>query len=207
MEVITNYFVNGIFKKVIPKEADKYQATIFNIDGVRYDLLNEKDLRNLPCPDQKKLLNYTTNRIDYILRMCSKNIYKNDEEQGLLAILAALNMMIKSKFWLHENYLDLIKLFYKSGRIEQAEKLESVIDKEIVFGHTVKLSISSNEKDEELELKKPRQLWLEEKQYYYLRWKYPRLCPKSKNAYRKLKIKNKKEYDMLRSLIPDNYTI
>ena len=308
--IITDYFHNGVLYRVTPEGGSPYNALMFISEGTKYSLLSKTDLYNLPIPNfwSESSFPDTKKNEDYILRMCAKNIYKYDPGKGITAMKKACDMMLKSNIkWCHEDYLYLVKMLYKEGRIEEAEKTEDIINKLIPFGNTVQsrkklvekmlniaikncallhtnLLIISGSKacsaydamlrnrvfcidgkdkrfmelpviredsycnfaafiygiskmydsdgkqikdivaysnrpfiddrtDEEKEnylawlneTKKPIQYWVEEKQFYYLKYRHPEICPHSKYAFDKLKRENYAEFAKLISVLPDKY--
>lgn len=54
-------------------------------------------------------------------------------------------------------------------------------------------------------IKQPRTFWIEEKQFYYLKYKHPDICPRSKHAFDKLKRENHDEFLKLINILPDKY--
>lgn len=306
---VTAYFQDGKLYCVSPEQSSAYDATVFLDRGVKYNLLSKEDVLILPIPNFKQTGTFpdVTNNEDYILRMCAGNIYKSDAEQGILVMKKACDMMLKSNIqWQHEDYLHLVKMLYKVGGIEEAEKTENIIDERIIFGHTIKshkksvdymlhialencaklntnlmqimggnscsaydamicdriFCIDGKDKrfmelpiledtychfspfiyglstmhdrhmrkindiiaysnrpliddrtDEEKKqynkwlekIKQPRTFWIEEKQFYYLKYKHPDICPRSKHAFDKLKRENHDEFLKLINILPDKY--
>jgi len=68
---------------------------------------------------------------------------------------------------------------------------------------------SDEEKEEYRKLKEkqdlPKVFWKEEKQYYYLKYRFPDICPKSKYAFDKLKREDIESFNKLISVLPDLY--
>lgn len=197
--MIIDYFKNGILYKVSTSDADSYKATVFVADGVRYDLLNEKDISKLPIPkfeNNEGMFPNVTASEDYILRMVAGNIRDIDKHKGLLLMIKAFDMMEASPIdWQKRDYLRLAKWLYEDGQFEAGQYTEDYINKK----HPDIVAMNSED------IKKKNLFFKLEKQYYYLKYNHPNLAPRSKHAFTSLYTENPEQYRSLIKNLPMQY--
>ena len=137
---LTSYFKNGLLYKVKPDIGDLYEnrGEYYNtrfvvLNGEKYDLENEKDIRSLPIPVFDIFCGTdlgVTGNLVYILRMKASHLYEDGEiELALILLRKATDMMPHSKvMWSKKDYLRLSNWLFKIGRItegqEEAQRIE-----------------------------------------------------------------------------------
>lgn len=126
------YFTNGVLQKFVPPDSTNYYTAKYLIsDGIKYNLENETDIRNIAIPQFKNTIPDcgVTVMLDYVLRMKAGHLRTMGlNELSIVCLEKAYQLMEKSPIlWSENDYMRLVSWLLEDGQFDKAEKEKAKI--------------------------------------------------------------------------------
>lgn len=130
------YFEDGTINNVIPDVNNYYKATLYNIDGVDYDITDISSVRKIPLPPHKNQ-SYSSGtpiyRLEYLLRIHAGFAKDNGNTELAYALMHKGTELLKFSNieWQRHDYLREYFWLLDDDRIEEAQKFFGEISEDL----------------------------------------------------------------------------
>lgn len=134
MDLITIYFKNGLLTQILPTaDCNQYAARYIISDGVRFDLENAFDIKNIPVPNFEPIHTFPniSRSLDYVLKRKAGDLNKKGLfELSILCLRKSNQLMSHSPIhWNKKDYFYIVLELARADRFEEAKMEKLFIEK------------------------------------------------------------------------------